>query len=129
MKKKLRTAFSTRQYMLTNNFEIYYYEDLNLSNVQSHSHDYYECYIFLEGDVTMYIDTKPCTLQSGDILLIPPNTKHHAAITSENAPYRRFVFWMSKSFCKYLLELSSDYIYLMQQADLNHFLQDRKSVV
>lgn len=122
MKKNLRTTFSTRQYMLANNFEIYYYEDVNLSNVKTHSHDYYECYIFLEGHVTMYIDGLPCHLQSGDILLIPPNVWHHAAITSDGAPYRRFVFWLSKDFCRQLLASSADYIYLCRQADISHYV-------
>ena len=45
MKKNLQTRFSTRQYMLSREFEIYYYKDASLSGVDSHSHDYYEFYL------------------------------------------------------------------------------------
>ena len=40
MKKQLQTKFSNRQYMVSKDFEIYYYNDRNLQNVKSHSHDY-----------------------------------------------------------------------------------------
>ena len=42
MKKKLQTPFSTRQYMLSEDFELYYYSDSSLKRVASHAHDYYE---------------------------------------------------------------------------------------
>ncbi len=46
MKKKLQTAFSPRQYMLSGDFEIYYYSDCHSYNVKSYVHDYYEFYFF-----------------------------------------------------------------------------------
>lgn len=121
MKKNLQTTFSTRQYMLSKDFEIYYYSDNQLTNVSNHAHDYYEFYIFLEGYVTMYIDEVPHALQSGDILLIPPGIRHHAVIPREDVPYRRFVFWVSKEYCQQLSVVSEDYVYLMQQTTNNSF--------
>ena len=56
MKKNLQTAFSTRQYMLSRDFEIYYYSTRHLNRVENHAHTYYEFYFFLEGDVTMIIE-------------------------------------------------------------------------
>ena len=58
MKKQLQTKFSNRQYMVSKDFEIYYYNDRNLQNVKSHSHDYYEFYFFINGNVSIYIDEK-----------------------------------------------------------------------
>ena len=52
MKKNLQTAFSTRQYMLSKDFEVYYYSDFYLSQVKDHAHDYYEFYFFLEPSLT-----------------------------------------------------------------------------
>ncbi len=46
MKKKLQTAFSPRQYMLSQDFELYYYNDHNLSTVNMHTHPYYEFFFF-----------------------------------------------------------------------------------
>ena len=60
MKKNLQTTFSTRQYMLSKDFEIYYYSDSHDDNLRSkvriHTHDYYEFYFFLEGNVSIQIN-------------------------------------------------------------------------
>ena len=114
MKKNLQTAFHTRQYMISRDFEIYYYNDQNLKNVPLHTHDYYEFYFFLEGDVSLQIGNKIVPITYGDIMLIPPRLAHRPIIHSQNTPYRRFVFWISQEYCNHLLELSPDYVYLMQ---------------
>ena len=41
--------------MLSSDFEVFYYSDKNFKTLHPHAHDYYECYLFLEGDVTMEI--------------------------------------------------------------------------
>ena len=53
MKKERSTAFNPRQYMLSRDFEIYYYSDLHFQSVGRHSHDYHEFYFFVEGAVSM----------------------------------------------------------------------------
>lgn len=116
MKKNYKTKFHQRQYMLSKNFEIYYYEDNTLNQVKDHIHNYYEFYFFLEGDVSMIIEDVPHPVKTGDIILIPPNVRHHVLIHSHKVPYRRFVFWISKDFCNELLQLSPDYVFLMQHA-------------
>ena len=115
MKKNLQTAFSTRQYMLSKDFEIYYYNDTHFKGVNSHTHNYYEFYFFLEGDVSMNINGDVHPLHTGDVILIPPNVPHNALSSDESKPYRRFVFWISEEYCNQLLALSPDYVYLMQQ--------------
>lgn len=114
MRKNLQTQFSARQYMLSRDFEIYYYNDSVPNQVQAHSHDYYEFYFFLEGNVSMEIDAAEYPLQYGDVLLIPPGIRHHAIIRDTKAAYRRFVFWISREYCARLLEESVSYGYLMQ---------------
>lgn len=114
MKKNLQTTFSPRQYMVSRDFEIFYYNDRNLSKVPMHQHNYYEFYFFLEGDVSMQIGDKEYPIETGDIMLIPPNTLHHPIIHNAEIPYRRFVFWISQEYCNYLLQISPDYVYFMQ---------------
>lgn len=114
MKKNLQSAFSTRQYMLSRDYEIYYYNDFALSKVKDHVHSYYEFYFFLEGNVSMVIDGKELSMHPGDIVLIPPGIRHHADIRNQKTPYRRFVFWISEAYCNDLLQVSPDYVYLMQ---------------
>lgn len=120
MKKNLQTTFSTRQNMLSRDFEIYYYNDTfqnsHYYNVNSHVHNYYEFYFFLEGNVTMNIKGALHVLKPGDVIIIPPNISHYAILNDEHIPYRRFVFWISIDYCNDLLQLSPDYVYLMQHA-------------
>ena len=62
----------------------------------------------------MMIEGEEYALKPGDVVLIPPKVRHHARIHSQDAPYRRFVFWISEEYCNHLLEVSKDYVYLMQ---------------
>ena len=43
---KRRSTFNSRQYMLSEDFEVFYYSDIGFKSVGSHSHDYYEIYFF-----------------------------------------------------------------------------------
>ena len=114
MKKNLQSAFSTRQYMLSKDFEIYYYNDTKLKPVKSHSHNYYEFYFFLGGDVSIHIAEKEYPLSNGDMILIPPGVRHSPSIKSTDKPYQRFVFWISQDYCNELMNRSPEYGYLMQ---------------
>lgn len=49
MRRQLQSPFNERQYMLSKDFEIYYYNDNHFYGVTDHTHDYYEFYFFLEG--------------------------------------------------------------------------------
>lgn len=119
MKKKLQTVFQNRQHMLSKNFELYYYEDRALSKLDLHSHNYYEFYFFLEGNVKMQIDDSIYPVQFGDIILIPPNIPHRVIIQNQDVPYRRFVFWISQEYCDHLSAFSPAYRYIMQYTE-NH---------
>lgn len=112
MKKTLQTPFDPRQHMLSGDFEIYYYNDNHFDGVKTHSHNYYEFYFFLEGDITMYIDGKAHALRTGDMILIPPDIPHYTTAGNQDKPYRRFVFWITQNYYEQLLALSDDYGYL-----------------
>ena len=45
MRKKLNTQFNTRQYMVSRDFEIYYYKDQHMKKVANHIHDYYDLHV------------------------------------------------------------------------------------
>lgn len=114
MKKKLQSQFNTRQYMLSKDFELYYYHDTSLKKVDLHTHDYYEFYFFLEGNVSIQIDETIYDIRHGDLMIVPPSVSHKPIIHNIDIPYSRFVFWISQEFCNYLLSLSPDYGYAMQ---------------
>ncbi len=116
MKKKLRSEFNSRQYMLARDFELYYYSDLHFSSVGRHSHPYTEVYLFCEGEVDMEIGGRRHALRCGDVLVLPPGTEHRAVVRSGETPYRRFVFWLSEDFCAALRAESPDYLVLFDRA-------------
>ena len=118
MRKKLQTAFQPRQYMLSQDFELYYYEDRALPQVNLHEHNYYEFYFFLEGDIQMQIGDALYPVRYGDIMLIPPHISHRPIIRNQGQPYRRFVFWISQNYCNHLLQSSPDYAYIMQYVEI-----------
>ena len=117
MAKRRSSQFNTRQYMLSEDFEVFYYSDTRFRSVGSHSHTYYELYFFEEGAVTMVIDGKPHPLQPGDVIVIPPGIDHKVLLTDPEKPYRRFVFWQSRPFLEALEKRSPDYGYLLRQAE------------
>ena len=114
MNKHLQSAFKKRQYMLSQDFEIYYYNDTEINTIEDHQHDYYEFYFFARGLVAFQIGKKRYNLKKGDMLIIPPDIKHEVEITDMSQPYERFVFWISKNYCRHLISQSSDYAYAIE---------------
>ncbi|MDV4151554.1 AraC family transcriptional regulator [Clostridium sp. AL.422] len=112
MKKNLKTEFTKRQYMFSKDFELYYYSDFDPSKIESHTHNYYEFYLFLEGDVDIVINNDRYNLRKGDMILVPPKVAHYPIINNKNL-YSRFVFWLSEEYLNKLSEVSSDYVYLI----------------
>jgi len=121
MKNRLRSSFNTRQYMVSSDFEIFYYSDKGFQTLSPHTHDYYEFYLFAEGDITMEVFNEDgsailCKMSPGDLMVVPPGVPHHAIIDDPDAIYKRFVFWISRDCCQSLMNESADYTYLIQKA-------------
>lgn len=111
--------------MLSSDFEVFYYSDRNFKTMSSHTHNYYEFYLFIEGDITMEIFKGNGTpthhkMSTGDLMVVPPGTSHHAIMDDPEQNYRRFVFWISKECCNSLIQESVDYMYLIQKAEAFH---------
>ena len=111
--------------MVSSDFEVFYYSDRNFRTLKPHAHDYYECYLFLEGDITMEIfsgkeRSEKHKMSPGDLMLVPPGIEHHAIMDNSDQNYRRFVFWISRECCNSLMTESVDYMYLIQKAEAFH---------
>lgn len=119
-KQDLQTPFSTRQYMFSNDFEVYYYIDRPSNNVKEHTHTYYEFYFFLEGNVDLQVKNTTYHIKPGDFLLIPPNIPHYPIFNDTTTPYRRFILWISSDYCNKLMQSSTDYGFLMQYVLTTH---------
>lgn len=120
MKKNLQTKFSTRQYMVADDYELYYYNETTMTRIAPHVHNYYEFYFFLEGDVVLEVEDKNVRMKPGCIAIFPPRVRHCAHVQSVDTPYRRFVFWVSESYCNKLTQMSLDYAYILQYTKINH---------
>ncbi len=111
--------------MVSSDYEVFYYSDRDFKTLSPHAHDYYECYLFIEGDITMEIfrgeeKIERHKMSPGDLMIVPPGIMHHAVMNDPALNYRRFVFWISKKLCNSLMEESVDYMYLIQKAEAFH---------
>lgn len=114
--KKYQSEFNPRQYMVSKDFEIFYYNDTHFSNVKSHTHDYYEFYFFLQGEIDLMVSEQAFPMKAGDVALIPPGIAHYMVNRNDATPYRRFIFWVSREYYEQLKEVSADYSYIITQA-------------
>lgn len=94
--------------MLSRDYEIFHYSDTNLQKVNLHHHDFYECYLFISGDVTYLIEGKTYTLKPGDIILINSTELHQPIINNNEIPYERIVLWLDKNFINSLSTATTD---------------------
>ena len=101
-------SFIRRQYMELPNYEIFYYNDINIDTIEQHYHPNYELYFFLEGNVEYKIMDNTYHLQQGDFLIIPPETVHGPQEIDRNKPYCRFVLWVSEEFINFLNSFIDD---------------------
>lgn len=107
MKRKVQ-EYSTRQHMLSNDYEIFHYLNTNLTGVSLHHHDFYECYLFISGDITYNIEGKTYYLEPGDIVLINSRELHQVIVGNKDTVYERIVLWMDRSFLKSLSSKETD---------------------
>lgn len=106
--KKKHHSYQTRQKMLSSDYEIFHYSDVGLKQVSLHHHDFYECYLFISGDVTYFIEGKTYPLKPGDIILINSTELHQPIINNNAIPYERIVLWINKLFLNSLSTAATD---------------------
>ena len=76
MNTKYASSFVRRQDMLGDDFEIFYYDNADSYGISAHSHDFYELYCLLSGDVDILVDGRRYTPRRGSLLLIAPGELH-----------------------------------------------------
>lgn len=107
MRNKVQ-QYSNRQYMLSTDYEIFHYKNTEMTGVSLHHHDFYECYLFISGDVTYHIEGRIYNLAAGDIVLINSKELHKAIINNKDAAYERIVLWLNRSFLKKISSEETD---------------------
>ncbi len=99
--------FTTRQYMVKNDFEFFHTKEELPPNVEYHNHDFYEIFFYISGKVSYIIEGKSYRLKSGDIILINNKELHRTIIESGEA-YERIVIWIKPDYIKNLNTDSTD---------------------
>jgi|GEM_PF-31522 len=117
MKKDLKSPFSSRQYMLSEDFELYYYRDVTPLRLTAHQHNYYEICFLVSGKIYFEIGGKDYPINPCDFIIIPPGIRHRAVITSQKEPYERFVLWISRRSMEKLWAVSEEYRYLFPEGE------------
>ncbi len=101
--------------MMKNDFEIYHYKQSKSVNIDFHSHDFYEIYCFIDGNVTYYIEEKVFELMPGDILVIPPGKLHKPVVSDGMIQYERIVLWLNTDYIKSLDKDENSVINLLRE--------------
>lgn len=78
---------------MKNDYCISHTKDNRTSPIYFHSHDFYEIYLFMDGNVKYYIENESYVLSRGNILIIPPG-KLHRPVFDGDFPYERYVLWI-----------------------------------
>lgn len=102
--------FSNTQVMTKTDFEIQYHREPYYKPIEFHNHDFWEFYIFLDGNVTYHIEDKVYNLCSTDILIIPPGKMHRPVFTNQEGVYERIVLWVNPH---YISTIDNQYGYLV----------------
>jgi AraC-like DNA-binding protein/mannose-6-phosphate isomerase-like protein (cupin superfamily) len=98
---RFQREFDSRQYMLTDDFELFHYRSSKLLNIEYHNHDFYELYFLVSGKVTYYVEGRSYALAPGDILILSDQEMHRPSQANED-PYERIVVWIRPAYLRAL---------------------------
>ncbi len=74
-----------------------------------HCHDNWEIYIYLDGDVTYYVEDKVYDMVLGDIIVIPPGKMHQSVVNySDGKKYERIVLNLAPGYIDKLTEMDEE---------------------
>lgn len=121
--KGLTNEYSSRQFMLSSDYEIFHYSTTDIHDVRLHHHDFYEFYLFISGNVTYLIEGKIYSMKPGDIVLVNSKELHQAVINNRDAVYERIVLWISRSFLEKLCSSKTDLSLCFEDPDKKNVLR------
>lgn len=106
--------FSPRQRMVTSSYEFFHNIDDQQLTVDYHTHDFYEIFFFVSGDVTYLVEGKSYKLRPGDIIIIN-NKELHRPLIEQGKVYERFVIWMNPDYLRSLSEEHTDLLLCFEE--------------
>ncbi len=93
----LLSEFDNSPSMVQKSFNSHHYKGFPQFNLDLHTHDYYELFLFISGDVTYQIEDKRYKLTKGNLLLIYPNQPHCPIFGDSTVKYERLLVCIKPS--------------------------------
>lgn len=82
---------------LNSDFKIFYLSDTLTEDFGYHYHDFYKILIFLDGNVTYFVEGRTYKLYPFDIILVSPG-EIHGPIIQNDSKYERIIIYISNDF-------------------------------
>lgn len=78
-------------------YEVYHAVTNNPSNMAGfHAHDYYECYLYLSGNIDIAIEGRLYTPKPYDMFIFPPGVMHRWVAKAPVGRYERVFFYITR---------------------------------
>lgn len=104
-KLKYRDAADERQYMLSEDYEVYEKIGEPVGAVAFHYHNFYEMIYIMEGEFSSLIEDRAVCMRKGDFLLIDKNVMHKYHPTEKRLDSsQRIILWISEQMLKELAQ-------------------------
>lgn len=72
-----------------------YEKNIDLRKISMHTHENYELYCFLRGDVKYFVEGNIYDLKPGDLLIVK-KSEAHSVLINRNVPYERIVIFFNE---------------------------------
>lgn len=77
-------------------YRLYHIASTGKRTPEFHSHDFYEIYFFISGDVSAYIEEYAYRLRPGDVIIFPPERLHRAFFHNSDVLYERMILYVQR---------------------------------
>lgn len=94
----MASVYKPEQGMKNDTFEVYHLKGRTHWEPHPHTHDFYEIYFFISGDVRYFVGESIYQLRSGDILLTSPGEMHQPCLAETSKNYECIVIWINSDY-------------------------------
>ncbi|MCI8856530.1 MAG: helix-turn-helix transcriptional regulator [Clostridiaceae bacterium] len=115
-------SWLNKHYMERRDFEAEHAIHSQYPKIVPHYHEFYELYFFLTGHADYVVGDVRFQLESGDLLLVPPNIVHNPVFHDFTVCYDRYVVWISSGLMERLFTIDPELRLFQEKNRENRFL-------
>lgn len=102
-KLRLRDAADERQYLLSEEYEVYEKQGAPVGALAFHYHNFYEIIYVIEGEFSSLVENTAVKLKKGDFLLLDKNVMHkYHPVEDKTDASRRIILWITDTMLREL---------------------------